>query len=160
MGYIFRLNKETFKFSCTHFTIFGPETGEKMHGHNYQVGFDLHFNDINRADGLAVDFNLVKPLIKTVCDELDEHILIAQNSPFQKVTTQKETYTILFNKKTYTLPHEDVLLLPLVNISSEELARYLCTRFLAVVPAGIGLKKVETTVEETRGQAVTYFQNL
>jgi 6-pyruvoyltetrahydropterin/6-carboxytetrahydropterin synthase len=160
MGYIFRLNKETFKFSCTHFTIFGPHSGEKMHGHNYQVAFDLHFDDINRTDGLAVDFNLVKPIIKKVCDELDEHILIAQNSTFQKVELKADQYVVTFNKKSYSLPKDDVLLLPLVNISSEELARLLCHRFIELAPSGIGLKKVETTVEETRGQAVTYFQNL
>lgn len=160
MGYIFRLNKETFKFSCTHFTIFGPDSGEKMHGHNYQVAFDLSFDDINRKDGLAVDFNLLKPVIKKVCDQLDEHILIAKNSPFQKLEETGSHVVVTFNKKTYTLPKEDVLILPLANISSEELARHICLEFIKQVPAQIGLKKVETTVEETRGQAVTYFQNL
>lgn len=160
MGYIFRLNKETFKFSCTHFTIFGPDSGERMHGHNYQVAFDLWFDDINRKDGLAVDFNLLKPLIKKVCDQLDEHILIAQNSPFQQLQVNSSHVVVAFNKKTYTLPKEDMLLLPLANISSEELARYICLEFIKQAPPQIGLKKIETTVEETRGQAVTYFQSL
>ena len=160
MGYIFRLNKETFKFSCTHFTIFGPHHGEKMHGHNYQVGFDLHFAKTSEDEGLAIDFNQVKPIIKGICDQLDEHILIAKDSPHQQVNREGEQVIILFNKKTYSLPATDTLLLPLVNISSEELARYICLEFIKKCPKNIGLEKIETTIEETRGQGVTFFQDL
>lgn len=156
MSFIFRLRKETFKFSCTHFTIFGPEEGEKMHGHNYHVQCDLHFDDISERDGMAVDFNVIKPVIKALCDELDEHILIADNSPFTTIEEVDGQVNLRFNGKLYSLPKEDVKRLPLLNISSEELARYMTQRFLAECPKNIGLKRVETTVEETRGQGVTY----
>ena len=160
MGYVFRLNKETFKFSCTHFTIFGPNSGEKMHGHNYYVSFDLYFNQINSDQGLAVDFNLLKPIIKQVCETLDEHILIAENSPHQKVSKKDQQVIVEFNGKHYSLPQQDTLILPLVNISSEELARYLAGLFIQSAPTDVGLVRVETTIEETRGQAVTFIQDL
>lgn len=131
-----------------------------MHGHNYYVSFDLHFDSVNPKQGLAVDFNLLKPIIKDVCDELDEHILIAEKSSYQKVLKQDQQVVVEFNSKTYSLPQEDTLILPLVNISSEELARWICQRFLEKVPPDIGLKTVETTVEETRGQSVTFVQKL
>ena len=73
---------------------------------------------------------------------------------------QGSQVVVEFNNKTYSLPQEDTLVLPLVNISSEELARWICQRFLEKVPSEIGLKKVKTSIEETRGQAVTFVQSL
>ncbi len=131
-----------------------------MHGHNYYVSFNLYFDSINPKQGLAVDFNLLKPIIKDVCEELDEHVLIAEKSPYQKVTKEGFQVVVQFNNKTYSLPQEDTRILPLVNISSEELARWICQRFLEKTPTDIGLKKVETSVEETRGQSVTFAQSL
>jgi hypothetical protein len=58
------------------------------------------------------------------------------------------------------LPKEDVQLLPVLNISSEELARYMTEKFLEKCPKDIGLKRVEATIEETRGQGVTYSTDL
>jgi 6-pyruvoyl-tetrahydropterin synthase len=31
------LAKEDFKFSAAHFTLFGPDAAERLHGHNYRV---------------------------------------------------------------------------------------------------------------------------
>ena len=160
MSFIFRLKKETFKFSCTHFTIFGATEGERMHGHNYHVQFDLHFEDISKTDGLAVDFNLIKPIMKQLSDELDEHILIAKDSPFTEIGEDEKQIHLTFNNKFYSLPKEDVQILPVLNISSEELARYMAKQFLLKCPTGIGLQRVETTIEETRGQGVTYSTDL
>ncbi|MEO0336456.1 MAG: 6-carboxytetrahydropterin synthase [Pseudomonadota bacterium] len=160
MSFIFRLKKETFKFSCTHFTIFGATEGEKMHGHNYHVQFDLHFADISKTDGMAVDFNVIKPIIKELCDELDEHILIAKNSPYTEIKMDGGQVDIKFNQKHYSLPKEDVKLLPVLNISSEELARFMTEKFVEQCPKDIGLQKVEATIEETRGQGVSYSFNL
>ena len=160
MSFTFRLKKENFKFSCTHFTIFGPNEGEKMHGHNYHVQVDLQFNDISKTDGLAVDFNLIKPIIKQICDELDEHILIPSSSPYVKIENTETQVNLGFNGKQYSLPKEDCKLLPLLNISSEELSRFMTERFLEECPKNIGLVKVEITIEETRGQGVTYSKDL
>lgn len=160
MSFIFRLSKETFKFSCTHFTIFGPNHAERMHGHNYYVGFDLHFNSINEDEGLAVDFNVVKPIMKEICNELDEHVLIAKNSPHQSIIVESSQVNIKFNNKNYSLPEEDTLILPLANISSEELSRYIAFEFIRKAPSNIGLYRVETTIEETRGQGVTFVKDL
>ena len=160
MSYIFRLKKETFKFSCTHFTIFGPNEAERMHGHNYHVQCDLHFDSISQTDGMAVDFNVIKPIIKRICDDLDEHILLAKNSPHTEIKTEGQQVNVRFNNKLYSLPNEDVKLLPLLNVSSEELARHMTTCFAEEFPKNIGLKKIETTIEETRGQGVTFSMSL
>lgn len=156
MAYTITLGKENFKFSCTHFTIFGPGQAERMHGHNYHVEFKLYFDSISDKEGLAVDFNIVKPIIKEICDLIDEHILIPEKSPHIGLEMDSDQVQLIFSEKSYSLPREDVLVLPLVNISSEELARYVCECFIEKAPGHIGLTKVDATIEETRGQSVTY----
>ncbi|NJL25773.1 MAG: hypothetical protein HC902_11760, partial [Calothrix sp. SM1_5_4] len=58
--------------------------------------------------------------------------------------------------KTYSFPKDDTLCLPLINITSEELARYAGERLardLSALPAWTSL---QVNIEETRGQSVTY----
>ena len=72
--YVLRLAKEDFKFSAAHFTLFGPDEAELLHGHNYQVEvemvgyaldedwqFGLRFQDAEdaastKSSGLAVNW--------------------------------------------------------------------------------------------------------
>ena len=69
-----RLEKEYFKFSCGHFLIFPDGSKERIHGHNYHVKVKV-FGDLSDR-GLVLDFIEVKPFIKGLCDELDEHFLL------------------------------------------------------------------------------------
>ena len=48
------LAKEDFKFSVAHFTLFGPERAETLHGHNYRVAIELTGPALDAA-GLLVD---------------------------------------------------------------------------------------------------------
>lgn len=154
--YKMTLSKESFKFSCSHFTIFGPGEAERMHGHNYFLSVELVIQDVNPQLGMAFDFNQLKPRIKDVCDRLDEQILIPEESPFLQIQSSSGEVTIHFAKKRYVLPAEDVLLLPLVNISTEELARYVC---IEISQAAQSIKEVQdltVTIEETPGQRIGY----
>src|SRR4051812_36676618 len=127
MGYVIHLGKESFKFSCTHFTIFGATRGERLHGHNYQVRCSIEVNQIDPKLGMAFDFNVVKPVIKNLCDSLDERILIPTQSPYLELSELgSQQLKVVFNKKEYVFPIEDVRKLPIVNITSEELARFFC----------------------------------
>lgn len=161
MAYTINLAKENFKFSGTHFTIFSKTEAERMHGHNYQVSVRIHIN--NQLDpklGFAFDFNTVKPILKSICDELDEYILIPKLSPYLKIDTKAEQIIVQFGEKTYSLPQTDVRLLPIVNVTVEELARYICERFAKNWKNQPANCKLYLTVQETRGQSVTYHQEL
>lgn len=159
MAYLIHLEKESFKFSGTHFTIFGPTSAERMHGHNYHVKVSVFAKEIQKDLGMPFDFNLIKPNIKKLCDELDEYILIAENSPYLQVQVNESHIITTFNTKTYHLPKEDVRLLPLVNTTAEELARYFYERLAQTETIAnlMGQIELRVTVEETAGQAVTYF---
>lgn len=160
MSYRLTLAKETFKFAVTHFTIFSAEKAERLHGHNYYLRVEFDVAELDPKVGLAFDFNLVKPLIQKLCQQIDEYILIPAKSPYLKVTRSEGQVQVSFAQKTYTFPREDVIELPVVNISTEELARYFGelikenTRHLRQIQA------LHTHVEESRGQGVTYSSSL
>ncbi len=159
MSFVIHLAKESFKFSSTHFTIFSPTEAERLHGHNYQVKCDIEIDHLDSKIGMAFDFNLIKPEIKALCDEIDEHILIAGRSPYLKINRSLDSIEIVYSNRKYVFPKGDCRELDLVNITSEELARYFCeklwTRLLEKKEAP-KFKSLQVSVEETRGQSVTY----
>lgn len=157
MGFVIHLGKESFKFSCTHFTIFGPKDGERLHGHNYQVRCSIEVNQLDPKLGMAFDFNVVKPVIKDLCDSLDERILIPTQSPYLELTElASEQIRAVFNSKEYIFPIDDVRKLPIVNITSEELARYFCQQLKKEISGKLPVGIISVTVEETLGQSVSY----
>lgn len=154
--YRFRLAKENFKFSCTHFTIFGPQSAERMHGHNYLVSYEFTCDAIKEDLGLAFDFNEFKPLLKQACDELDETILIPSRSPYLTIENQGEEVEVRFNKKRYVLPKEDVRLLPIANISIEALASYIHSQLIKKIKPEWKIIKLAVSIQETAGQSVSF----
>ncbi len=157
--YTIHLAKEPFKFSCSHFTIFSSEHAERLHGHNYQMRVDITLDKIDPKLGMAFDFNAVKPKIRMICDELDERILLPTNSPYLKISEEGSQLRVVFNHKTYVFPAEDCLRLPLTNVTSEELSRYMCERLFAMLKEQSFWTSVQVEVEETRGQSVSYIKS-
>ena len=157
--YTINLHKEPFKFSCSHFTILTPTYAERLHGHNYQVRVTIAFHDVDPKLGLAFDFNSVKPLIRSFCDELDERILIPLNSPYLNLKDTGDQIEVQFLKKKYVFPKEDTLTLPIVNITTEELAKHACERIAKDMKDIPSWTQIKVSVEETRGQSVSYRLN-
>ena len=85
MAYTVRINKDRFKFSATHFTIFSETQAEALHGHNYQVCVDILFKSLDPETGISAEFSELKEILQTLCDQLDEKILLPANSPFVKI---------------------------------------------------------------------------
>lgn len=154
--YVIHLAKEPFKFSCSHFTILAPDRAERLHGHNYQVRVHIDVSEVDPKLGLAFDFNDVKPMIRALCDDLDERILLPENSPYLELRAQKGQLEVRFAKKQYSFPAEDCRRLPLVNITSEELARYAGETLAAQMAKLPYWNRVRVSVEETRGQSVSF----
>jgi 6-pyruvoyltetrahydropterin/6-carboxytetrahydropterin synthase len=154
--YGIHLAKEPFKFSVSHFTIFSPEHAERLHGHNYQVSVSISVQEVDAKIGLAFDFNLIKPMIRKICDTMDERILIPEQSPYLKIEKQGSQVRVQFNKKQYEFPIEDSIFLPLVNVTTEELARYVGENLKMGMADLPGWKDIQVNIEETRGQSVSY----
>lgn len=161
MGYSLFLKKENFKFSSAHFTIFDAQTSEALHGHNYRVSVRLKALDSKLKNELVCDFNVVKGIVKSACDTLDEKVLIPKKSPFLKIQKSehfKNHTHVAYNTKNYIFPNEDVLMLDMENITSEALAFYLAQII------GKDLKTyfshITVGIEETRGQSAFYTRTL
>lgn len=154
--YVLSISKEKLKFSCSHFTIFNRNQMERLHGHNYYLECHLSFSDLNKASGMTIDFQVVKQILSSLCDSLDERVLLAANNPFIRTRSFGKNLRIEVGRKVYSFPKEDICELPIANITTEELARYLCLKFKSKLTDHIFLKKISMGVTETRGQSAFY----
>ena len=147
------IDKDYLKFSAAHFLIFPDGSAERLHGHNYKVYVDLQ-TDLD-AHGLVVNFQEIKPLVRALCDELDEHLLLPGRHPV--LTTQRvgEHLEVRYHERRYLIPSDEVIVLPIGNTSAENLAawvgRTLRERMAARWP-GLVLRELRVGVEETPGQ--------
>lgn len=148
------LEKEAFKFSAAHFLIFPDGSAERLHGHNYRVRVRLGA-ELSRF-GLVLDFKMVKPVVRAICDRLDEHWIVPGEHEELRVERRADgSVEVVYRDRRYAAPAEDVLVLPINNTSSENLAAWfgrellaeLARRFPDVQPT-----ELEVAVEETRGQ--------
>jgi 6-pyruvoyltetrahydropterin/6-carboxytetrahydropterin synthase len=123
------ISKEYLHFNAAHFTLFSATEREDLHGHTFYVAatIDSPVGD----DGLAFDYNLVKSSLKTLCDELDEKVLLPERSPHLQLE-QTDGYLIArFAEERIPFLPRDVLTLPLRNITVEELAPWFLERLRA-----------------------------
>lgn len=157
MSYSLFLKKENFKFSSAHFTIFDAKTSEALHGHNYRVGVLLQTKKNKLKNEMVCDFNLIKKMVKSACDTLDEKVLVPTKSPFLKVQKSvhfKDHTHVVYNKKNYVFPDKDVFMISAENITSEALAYYLAQ----ILHKGLKsyFEEITVSIEETRGQSAAF----
>jgi len=143
------IDKESHKFSAAHYTIFSATERERLHGHNYSVSVRI-VAPMGDA-GFAADYNVYKTRIAALCDDLDEFMLLAGQSPHQSIDVQGECFHVCYNDQEMLFLCSDTLVLPVRNITVEELSRYLLERLLEA-SAGEDLREVELCVSSGPGQ--------
>lgn len=148
------LSKQAFKFSAAHFLIFPDGSCERLHGHNYRVFVQVDAGITEH--GLVIDFKRIKPIVKQLVDELDEHLLLPGEHPGLVTSERGDGVTeVRYGDRYYAAPTEDVLVLPINNTSSENLACFLGRRLrdqLQQQFPQVRLNRVLLAVEETNGQ--------
>ena len=149
-----QVQKDYLKFSAAHFLIFPDGTAERLHGHNYKVIVEVS-SELD-PHGLVLNFKAIKPLIRELVDELDEHLLIPGEHPVLRCeSTADGLVEIRYQDRYYAAPTEDVIVLPINNTSAENLAawlgRELHRRMVERFP-GVALRELVVAVEETPGQ--------
>ncbi|MCY4130865.1 MAG: 6-carboxytetrahydropterin synthase [Gammaproteobacteria bacterium] len=143
--------RESLHFSAAHFTIFSATERENLHGHNFHVNgvFEGELKD----DGLCFDYGEVKDVLQRMCDELDERFLVPADSPHLQIAATDGLVQLSFNDETMTLPDHDVLVLPLRNITVEELATWMVDRLIADTEfKNLGVTKLQIKVASGSGQ--------
>ena len=143
------IDKEAHKFSAAHFTIFSATERERLHGHNYSVSARIvaPMGD----NGFSADYNVYKRRLKKLCDALDEYMLLAEHSPYQVIESDGDEIRVTFNGKTLRFPADETIVLPVVNVTVEELAHYLLGQLLEHSGDEI-LEEVELGVSSGPGQ--------
>ena len=116
------LGKEDMHFSAAHFTVFGPGRRENLHGHDFFVQAAVR-GPID-AGGLCFDYGELKSRLRALCGTLDETLLLAAQSPHLDIRQADEDVTVLFASERLAFARRDVTLLPIRNITVEELAHW------------------------------------
>jgi 6-pyruvoyltetrahydropterin/6-carboxytetrahydropterin synthase len=120
------ISKEYLHFAAAHFTIFSATDRENLHGHNFQV--TLNIEALVGDDGLTFDYNILKTSVKALCDSLDEQVLMPTQSPHLTIEQDNEYTYAIFNGERIPFLARDLTLMPLRNITVEELSAYLLNK--------------------------------
>ena len=148
------LEKEDFKFSAAHFTLFPDGGAELLHGHNYRVRVELAGSSVD-DEGLLVDIERFKKVLRGRCADLDSRTLLPASSDRVQWSRDGDAIEILCGERRYRFPADDVLFLPLVNTSMELFAKMLWED-LAPALEGTRVKDLAVSVEESSGQRCWY----
>lgn len=123
------LFKEDMKFSAGHFAIFNSETRENIHGHNYNVF--ASFTTLIDDEGLSFDYRFYKNKVRKICDSLNEITLIPGKCKYIDISEKDGYHHIKFNNEVMLFLPRDIKILPLYNITVEELSFWLLTEIIA-----------------------------
>lgn len=157
LNYSIKVYKQYFNFASSHFLIFEDGSREPLHGHNYRVMLKGEASELH-AD-MVFDFLDIKPIVREVCDSLDHKLMIPKLNPQIKIFELEKNFNIVTpDGSDFSIPKQDVLLLPILNTSAERIAMYLCDRIkeLTFERFGYKFKLLEIEVEETPGQSAIY----
>ena len=143
------IDKESHKFSAAHYTIFSAGERERLHGHNYSVSARI-IAPVGE-NGFAADYNVYKRRIKSLCDSLDEYLLLAGDSPHQEIVEEGLYYRVFFASDEMQFLKCDTQVLPIRNATIEEFSRLLLERLL-LESAGEDLRELQLCVASGAGQ--------
>lgn len=123
------LFKEDQKFSAGHFTIFSQTERENLHGHNFQVSVALT-GSVDK-NGMLFDYIAYKKRVRSFCEVWNETFLLPTQSPFMKVEATDDEVCCYFADEVLRFLPRDVTLLPIANVTLEELSMHFGERLCA-----------------------------
>lgn len=146
------VTKDYLKFNAAHFIAY-KGFREALHGHNYRVSVEVE--GVLGPQGYVLDFGVVKRVAKRVCSRLDEKTLVPEQSDCLRIREDGQQLVVCYEQDEFRFPLSDVLRLPIVHSSAEELARYLLGEIRRELRAeGVDhIRAIQVGVEETPGQA-------
>jgi len=112
---------------------------------------------IIKKNGMTFDYRYYTNKIFSLCKELNQIFLMPTMSPYSLIDTDDTYFYFTFNHKKIPFLKVDVKLLPLSNITVEELSRYLVERL--VDDADIEtfrIQKIEVKVYSAPGQGASH----
>ncbi|MBU0496428.1 MAG: 6-carboxytetrahydropterin synthase [Candidatus Thermoplasmatota archaeon] len=138
-------------FSAAHLIPHHAQCGI-LHGHTYVISCTLT-GSVQKQTDMLIDFTEIKRHLRSIIDTLDHRVLLPQQHP--AVHWQKEIIQITLDKKSYKLPTQDCILLPIPSTTAEHLATYILNEFIMRLSKNHGLETITLTVDEGLGQGAT-----
>jgi 6-pyruvoyltetrahydropterin/6-carboxytetrahydropterin synthase len=151
--------REQYKFSCAHMTVFPDGTKERLHGHNYAVAVALELERIDLEAMLP--FRAIKNVLGELCLAWKERVFLARHNPHFTIVREDAEIEFTLCEQRYVMPHGDALLLPIDNITVENLAAHVAEllgpKIAALSPH---VSAIEVTIHEHPGQGASCMLDL
>ena len=154
-SYRVEISKESFVFSAAHFITFAGDICERLHGHNYGVRVAVEGPlDENRY---VMDFIALRDAVLAVTAKLDHHVLLPRDHLEIEVSSENGETTARFRNRRWVFPDEDCIVLPVVNTTAEELARFIADQIREQTATQFSnVRVLEVAVDENHGQWGVY----
>lgn len=151
--YKIRVAKDYLNFSAAHFVVEGAKC-ERLHGHNYGVTIEIEgtLDEI----GYVVDFTKVKKIARNVCDVLDHRLLLPGQNPNLETREEEGETFVTLGSKSFVFPADDVLTLPVPNITAEYLAYHVGGEIRPELKSLDTVEALTTVVSEASGQEASH----
>lgn len=153
------VSKESFKFNAAHFIAY-KGFRERLHGHNYRMSVRMKGDRIG-TDGYVIDFGVMKKMAKDICKRMNEHFIVPTRSDVLDIdsTDERALRIVCEDGSRFEFPKSDVLMLPIVHSSVEEISAYITDQLLAKVGVDTlrsrGIHTIQVSVSEAPGQEAT-----
>ncbi|MHB8584333.1 MAG: 6-pyruvoyl trahydropterin synthase family protein [Thermoplasmatota archaeon] len=137
------------RFDAAHILPHHEKCG-RLHGHTYAIHAVVRGNPGH--SGFIMDFGEVKRALRAIADRLDHHVLVATKSPDYRVEESDGRVHFKIGQKAYSLPREDVELLPIEYSTAESLAAWVAQEVLDTVRFPPGVEDLEVGLDESMGK--------
>jgi len=144
------------RFSSAHI-VFGHPTCGVIHGHSYYVDVKLYGERAGEFN-FVCDFKIIKKIVKEICDKLDHKLILPKNHDKVYYELRDKTLYFKYENKEYSIPVEDVILLPIPSTTAEDLAIYFADE-IANNLKNLGFSNInwlEVSINEGIGQGACY----
>lgn len=121
-----------------------------MHGHTYAIHAVIRGEPVGH--GFIVDFNEVVAILKRIADRFDHRLLLPTGNERIEIKESEAEVTFFVGDKRYVLPSVDVELLPLANVSAENLAEHVCGELARELARHPNVERIEVGVDEGYGK--------
>ena len=138
-------------FSAAHFLV-GHERCEHLHGHNWRVSIIVEGEPDEK--GMVVDFLKLKRFLTRLCNIYDHRLLLPANNRLLKRASRGKVTRVSVHGQKFEFPSENVVWLPVINTTVEELARVIADE-IAEHLRYPNVRSIRVVVEELPGQGAT-----
>lgn len=137
------------RFVAGHF-LPSIEKCSRLHGHNYALLIEIEGEP--GKDGIIMDFIRLKEVAHTIVDSMDHKMLLPSGGSSMDISHSGDQVEVQFSNKRYSFPASDVEILPVENISAENLASYFAKKLVKSGVFGENISLINVGVAEGRGQ--------